>query len=103
EPRQLPGVAIAQPVVVHLDLLAMLDPLLEAAAVVANAVTDRRQREGRQRVHEAGGEPAEPAVAQPRIAFGVEDLAEIEPALGGERFGGLVQAEVEQAQPEAAA
>ena len=86
-----------------LDLAPVLDALLEDAEVVADAVADRGQLQRRQRVHEARGEPPEAAVAEARIAFPFEDLAQVEAALGGERLGDLVQAQVHQAQAQAAA
>ena len=67
--RQLPGVAELQPVVVLLDLPAVLDLLLEDAEVVADAVADGGQLQRGQRVHEAGRQPPQAAVAEARIAL----------------------------------
>ena len=66
-PRDLPRVAVAQPLVGHLDLPAVADLLVEDAELVADAVADRRDLERRERVHVAGGEPAEAAVAEARL------------------------------------
>ena len=60
----LPRVAVAQPAVGALDLPAVADVLIEDAELVAQAVADRRDVERRERVHVAGGEPAEAAVAE---------------------------------------
>jgi hypothetical protein len=61
-----------------LDLLAALDPLLEDAVLVADAVADRGQLQRGERVHEARGEPAEAAVAEPGIAFGLDHLVDVD-------------------------
>ena len=102
-PRQLPGVAELQPVVVLLDLAPAVDALLEHAEVVADAVADRGQLQRRQRVHETGRQPPQAAVAQPGIALALEDLAQIEAVVGGELDRRLVQVHVHQAQAQAAA
>ena len=65
-PGDLPRVGPAQPVVRLLDLPAVLDLLPEDAVLVAQAVADRRDLQRGQRVDEAGGQPAEAAVAQAR-------------------------------------
>ena len=101
-PRQLPGVAELQPVVVLLDLAAAVDALLEHAEVVADAVADRGQLQRRQRIHEAGGQPPEAAVAEAGIALALQDLAQLEAVVGGERHRRLVEAHVHQAQAQAA-
>jgi len=41
-----PGVALDQPIVGHLDLLALVDHLLEHAVGVSEAITPRREIEG---------------------------------------------------------
>jgi hypothetical protein len=86
---------------VQLDLPAVLDALLEDPEVVADAVADRGQGERRERVHEARGQPAKAAVAEAGIALLLQDLAEVGSALRGQALRGLVEAEVQQAEPEA--
>ena len=56
-----------------LDLLPRFDALLENAELVTDAVADRRQFQRGQGVHETGGQATEAAIAQPRVAFGVEN------------------------------
>ena len=100
--RQLPGVAELQPVVVLLDLAAAVDLLLEHAEVVADAVADGGQLQRGERVHEAGREPAEAAVAEAGIALALQDLAEIEAVVGRQRQRRFVEVHVHQAEAEAA-
>src|SRR5215813_1550459 len=66
-PRDLPGVAVAQPAVGDLHLRAVDDPLVEDAVVVAEAVAVRGIAEGGQRIEQAGGEPAQTAIAEPGV------------------------------------
>ena len=100
--RQLPGVAQLQPVVVLLDLAAAFDLLLEHAEVVADAVADRGQLQRRQRVHEAGGQAPEAAVAQARVALALQHLSQLQAVVGGQLDRRLVEAHVHQAQTQAA-
>ena len=64
---ELPRVAVEGPVVGVLDLITILEGLLEDPVLVADAVAHGRHVEGGQRVQQAGGQPAEPAVAQPGL------------------------------------
>ena len=102
-PGQLPGVAELEPVVVLLELAATLYLLLEHPEVVADAVADRGQLQRRERIHEAGGQAPEAAVAEPRIPLALEDLAEIEAVIRGQGHRGVVQIHVHQAQAKAPA
>jgi len=60
----LPRVAVAEPVVRHLHLVAVLDQLLEDAVVVANPVPPGRIVQRRQGVQKACGESAEASVSE---------------------------------------
>ena len=95
-PRDLPGIAVAQPLVGLFDLPAVDDLLLEDAELVADAVTQRRHLERRQRIDETRREPAETAVAQARLVFVGQQLLEIEPELRHRRARGVVDAEVDE-------
>ena len=77
-PRDLPGIAVAQPLVGLLHLPAVDDLLLEDAELVADAVTQRRHFERGQRIDETRGEPAEAAVAQARLVLVRQQLFEVE-------------------------
>ena len=81
EPPDLPRVAVAQPAVGALDLPAVADLLVERAELVAQAVADRRDVERRERLHEARREPAEAAVAEPRLLLVLDELVERYPEL----------------------
>ncbi len=74
----LPRVAEAQPVVRLLDLVTASDPLMEDPVFVADAVAVARQLERRHRVEEAGGEPAETAVAETGVPLDLADLVEVD-------------------------
>ena len=63
--RDLPGIALLQPLVGDLDLGAVADLLVEDAELVAEAVADRRHLKRRKRVEVAGGKAAEAAVPEP--------------------------------------
>ena len=86
--RELPRGAQPQPRVRALDLAAVLvEGLPEDAVLVADAVADAGHVHGGQRVDEAGGQPAETAVAQPgldllRAQGGQIQTAELKALLG---------------------
>ncbi len=69
-PRELPGIAERQPVLRIFLLPAVLDDLAKQSVIVADAVAVGRDAETRHALHEAGGKPAESAVAERRIGFG---------------------------------
>ncbi len=77
-PLELPRRAVAQPVVRGLDLVAVDQLLIEQPVFIADTVPVGRDLEGGDRIHETGGEPAETAVAEPRLLFLVPDLAHVE-------------------------
>ena len=82
--RELPRVAELQPRVGVLDLPAVDERLAEDAVLVADAVADAGHRHRRERVDEAGREPAQSAVAEARL-----DLL---PAQGAQRDAQLPEA-----------
>jgi len=84
-PREFPGVAVAQPVVGVLDLLAVLDALVEHAVFVADAVAVAGDAHGRHRIEEAGGEPAEAAVAERRVGLDLGNGLRLEADAGQRR------------------
>ena len=61
---EFPRVLARQPVIGHLDLTPVDDGLAEHAIVVANAITHARHTQGRHRIEETGGQPAQTAIAQ---------------------------------------
>ena len=74
---EFPRIAVAQPVVRMLDLLAVFDLLVEHAVFVADAVAVARQFKRRHRVEEAGGEAPKPAVAETGIELDFVDFLNV--------------------------
>jgi hypothetical protein len=74
--RDLPRIAVAEPPIRDLDLLAVDDPLVEDAVVVAEAVTVRGVTEGGQRIQEARRQTTQPAVAQARVPLRLAEVLE---------------------------
>mmetsp|Transcript_14070 Transcript_14070/g.37782 ORF Transcript_14070/g.37782 Transcript_14070/m.37782 type:complete len:205 (-) Transcript_14070:153-767(-) len=69
---------MGEPVVWHLDLVAVLIDLLEKHAVlVANAIAPARVVASGERVHKAGCEAAETSVAKTRVALYLTDVFEL--------------------------
>ena len=64
-----PRVAVSEPGVGHLHLRAIDDALMKDSVIVADAIPIGGNLERRQRIHVAGGEPPQPAVAQAGIPF----------------------------------
>ena len=68
-PFQRPRVSEPQPLVCRLHLPSVTNLLIENAVFIADAVANRGNLQCGQRIHEAGGKPAQPAIAQPRFLF----------------------------------
>ena len=94
--RNLPGVAVGQPLVRHLDLLAIHDALTEQAVFIADGAAHRRQVQRRQRIEEARGQTAQTAVAQRRFRLLVKHAPQGQPQLLERLFIFLGGAKVEQ-------
>lgn len=75
--RELPGVEV-EPVVWHLDLVAVDDLLLEDTVAVPEAVTPGRVVEGSQTVEEAGSETTETTVSESSIVLLLDDILDSE-------------------------
>jgi hypothetical protein len=76
-----------------------VDLLIENAEFVADAVPDRRTLQGGQRVEIAGREPAQAAVAQPRLLFGRKDRVEVLAQRRERRSGLLLDPEISRLFP----
>ena len=92
----LPRVPESQPVVRRLHLPAVADRLVEDAVLVADAVADRGDLEGRERVEVARGEAAEAPVAEPRLLLLRDHLVEAAVHLGERLPHLLLDAQVQQ-------
>ncbi len=92
----LPGVAETQPLVGDLALPAIDDGLVEDAKLVADAIADGGHFDGGKRVHVAGGEPSESAIAETGFLLLIEDFIQITTQSRERLAGGFGDAEVEQ-------
>ena len=91
---ELPRVAEGEPILGQFLLHAVLDLLLEQAVLVADAVAERVDLEGRHALHEAGGEAAEAAIAQRGVGLALEQVGEVDALLGERLLDGVGQAEI---------
>ena len=83
-PNNLPRIGTDQPVIRMLDLPAVLDLLTKHAVLVAQAIADCRDLQGCHRIEKACGQPAEPAISQPRVGLLVEQRLPVLPGIGRE-------------------
>ena len=79
--RHFPDVAVFQPVVRHLHLLAADNPLAEQAVLIADGAAHGRQGKRGQAVHKASGQTAQPAVAQAGFGLLAHDVPPVQPQL----------------------
>ena len=93
---QRPGIAQAQPFVSRLHLPSVADLLVEDAIFVTNAVADGGNIEGGQRIHEAGGQAPQSAVAQAGLFFLLDEDVQVQAQLAHGLLGFAVDAEVDQ-------
>ena len=95
--RDLPRIAVPEPTIRDLDLLAGDDPLVEDAVVVAEAVAVGRVAESGQGIHEAGRQPTQAAVPEARVPLGLAEILETVAELAESLTHLVVQAQVDQA------
>ena len=93
--RNFPRIRMPQPVVRLFALPAVLDRLLEDAVFVAQPVPHRRKLHRRHRIEKAGGEPAEPAIAEPGVGLLLEDREPVELLFVKEAARDRVEAQVQ--------
>jgi hypothetical protein len=98
----LPGIAETEPIVRLFDLMPLADALVEHSVVVADAVAVSRELERGHGIEKAGGQTAQPAVAQPRLLFQLPDLFQVVAQLEECLLALLVELEVDQAVAERA-
>ncbi len=79
------------------DLLALVDPLVEHAEFVTDAVAVAGIAVGRQRIEEAGGQPAETPVAERGVHLAFDHLGGVDAEALQRLVDHPVDAEVEQA------
>ncbi len=77
-PGNLPGISVLQPVIGNLLLPAVSNGLVKDAVFIADAVTNGRNLERCQGVHEAGCQASQAAVAESGFLFLVDDVLYIE-------------------------
>jgi hypothetical protein len=93
--RELPRVAVEGPVIGMLNLITILENLFEDPELIPDAITHRRYVQGRQRIEQAGGQPSQAPVPQPRLHIaGLESIkgyTEAGQRLAGQAGGAGVQ------------
>ena len=77
--RHLPGVGMAEPGVGGFDLIPILELLAKDAIVVAQPIAHGRDLHRGHGIQEAGGETAQPAIAQPGIRLLLRQLHQVQP------------------------
>jgi len=77
--RDLPGIAVLQPFLGLLDLVAVFDVLFENPEIISKAIADCGKIQGGNRIQEAGGEPPEPAIAEARFDLEFPEILPLEP------------------------
>src|SRR3569832_1201461 len=75
---ELPRNAAGEPVLRPFQLPAVVHSLLELSVLVADAVAIGRNAERRLRIHEAGGEASEPAIAERGVRFCGADAVKVD-------------------------
>ena len=84
-PRDLPWIAEGQPVLRIFLLPAIVDDLAEHPVIVADAVAVRGDAQCRHALHEAGGQPAEAAIAQRGVMLDVAQPVVVDAEFGRAR------------------
>ncbi len=95
--RELPGIAVPQPVVRMFDLVAVLDALPEHAVLIADTVTVAGQRERGHGVEKTSREPAESTIAKRRVLFQFADLVDVQLEVRERPAAFLIEPHVQQA------
>jgi YQGE family putative transporter len=95
-PLQRPGIAKPQPLVGRLDLPSVANLLIEDSVFVADAIADCRNVQGGQRIHEAGGKPAQPTIAQPRLFLLFDQNVQVNAQLSHGLLGLVVDSQIDQ-------
>ena len=93
---ELPRVVVERPLVGQLDLGAVPEGLPEDAELVADAVADCRDIHGGERVEQAGRQPPQAAVAQPRFEVQLRQLLVGQPEPAHRPPGEVLRARVEE-------
>ena len=91
----LPRIAVLEPAVRFLDLVAVDDLLTENAVVVADAVAHAREVQRRHRVDVARRETAEAAVAEARVGLAIAEVVPVDAVFRERVVAELVGLEVD--------
>ena len=94
--RNFPDVALIEPFVWKLDLIAINELLLEQAVLVANPVAVDRKSVGCARIHEGARQTTEATVSQSHVAFCFGNLIQTESHLFKGRINQFVPAHVQK-------
>mmetsp|Transcript_36390 Transcript_36390/g.74689 ORF Transcript_36390/g.74689 Transcript_36390/m.74689 type:complete len:855 (+) Transcript_36390:63-2627(+) len=96
ETLDLPGVALGEPCVGKLNLVAILEALLEHTVLIADAVTPRGEVERRHRVKEASSQAAETSVSKRSVLLLFNKILELVADLLKRLLVGLGEVEVHE-------
>jgi len=100
---ELQGHAFGQPVVRAFHLPVVFDGLLEQAEFVVDAIAVAGHVQGGQGIEEAGGQPAQPAITEGRVALELPNLVEIVAPGGKHLAAGGAESHVAQVVAQTAA
>ena len=95
-PFQRPGITQLQPLIGRLHLPSIFDLLIEDAILVPNPVTDRRNVQRGQRVHEARSQPPQPTVTKARLLLLLDQHTQVEAQRPHRLLSLVVDAEVDE-------
>ncbi len=92
----LPGIAIAKPFVGDFNLPAIVNRLIEYPELIPDTVTDCRNLQGCQGVHEARREPTESTVSETRLLLLGQQFVEIESKFLNRLLDSVIDSEVDE-------
>ena len=93
--RDFPWIAVLQPFIGLLDLVAIFDVLLENPEIVAQSIADPGKIQGGDRIQKTCCEPAQAAIAEASIDLVFPQVLPIEPHLPQGRAAGVLHLQID--------
>ena len=93
--HEFPRMRLVQPILGGLDLLAALEALAEQAVLITDPIAEGRAGQRRQRFHETRRQTPQPAIAQGRVGFIVQDHLLVQTQQGQRLAHGGLQVQVD--------